>query len=234
MAQVTWDHLRITRLLFQRVPVYHNEDGFTLRIAGSDSQVCWPGVCERQEHPDNNTHPSQQRQARGSEILHQPDLMKTPETFSSPASSDMHLASLNPHERDHRIEFSEDTHTYTLDQAKVFPISVTGVWSKFFEKFDPQETVDKYFPKWVDDPDSKYFQQIHEDLASGIDEQMIKGRIIAEWEKAGQTASANGTFVHRQIELFLNRQDYCPDGEEFEQFGRFLKEFATPRGCVSK
>ena len=191
-------------------------------------------MCARQEHADNNMQSFHQRQVREDTILHQTGSMKTPEALSSPASSDMRLARLHSHSRDHRIVFSEDTHTYTLDNAKVFPISVSGVWNKFFAKFDAQEIVDTHFPNWLVDPYSKYFNQIQENLTSGHDEEMIKSSIIAGWTKIGQAASSHGTFVHRQIELFLNEEDHCQDGKEFEHFRNFLKDFATPRGWVSK
>ena len=66
----------------------------------------------------------------------------------------MRLSVLYAHKRDARIEFHEATHTYTLDGALRFPISVTGVWNMFFEKMDMDATASRYFLKWADDPTS--------------------------------------------------------------------------------
>ena len=53
----------------------------------------------------------------------------------------------NAHQRDKRIQFEEHAHRYILDGSIQFPISVTGVWERFFSTFDAAQIIDKYFDK---------------------------------------------------------------------------------------
>ena len=140
------------------------------------------------------------------------------------------LAIRNAHPRDSRIKFEEHTHTYTLDKIFKFPISVSGVWAKFFGVFDPSATVATYFTKWSSDPVSKYFSVIQDMRRSGHDDDEIKTRIM--WRDAGQLARQAGTEMHRVIELLLNDVPCEIKTPELGQFCMFMREFISPRRWV--
>jgi len=77
-------------------------------------------------------------------------MMKSPEdecSFSDTRKPDteLRLTRANSHVRDYRIKFFEEDHVYILDGVQKFPQSVSAVWSAFFDKFKPVETIDKYF-----------------------------------------------------------------------------------------
>ena len=73
----------------------------------------------------------------------------------------------NAHPRDDRISFDETTHTYTLDGTFRFPVSVSGVWARYFSRFDPNETVGKYYDRWATSPSAKYFTIINDGRTVG-------------------------------------------------------------------
>ena len=58
---------------------------------------------------------------------------------------------VNSHPRDKYISLDEGRHVYVYTASSgahaEFPISVSGVWSIYFEKFDPRRVVDAYFEK---------------------------------------------------------------------------------------
>ena len=59
--------------------------------------------------------------------------------FSLPTKRDKHevLAAIHPIERDARITFDEESHTYTVDGALI-ETSVTTLIHKYSHEFDPQ------------------------------------------------------------------------------------------------
>jgi hypothetical protein len=144
------------------------------------------------------------------------------------------LAVQNAHPRDARIIFIADDHTYWLDGVNRFPISVSGVWQTFFDKFDAERTVDMYYIHWSRKEASPYHALIHSLREEGKTDAEVKTSIIASWNMTGQTASREGTIMHREIEYRLNYNhddDYTYAGTpEMIQFGKFMEEFATPRG----
>ena len=80
----------------------------------------------------------------------------------------LRLGRLHAHPRDSRAVFDENQHKYYLDADLLFPVSVSGVWSQYFSKFDGPAIVDKYFNSWASNPASKYFDLIHDGRANGI------------------------------------------------------------------
>ena len=66
----------------------------------------------------------------------------------------------------------------------------------------------------------------------GSCDETIKTSILDSWARAGAEASAAGTVMHRQIELFLNGRCSVALTGELEQFNRWLVEEAAPRGWV--
>ena len=142
------------------------------------------------------------------------------------------LARLNEHPRDHRITFYEHIHAYYLDGCVKFPLSVTGLWRRFFEEFDSRYVVDTYFERWVWNDTSKYHQGIWDSFAQGYSPEQIKDNIIYVWQRAGEEASMKGTRLHRQIEWFLNGLPFGELTGEFSQFLSYLRNVVEPAGWV--
>jgi len=133
------------------------------------------------------------------------------------------LAKKNPHLLDERISFIEDSHTYILDGDQKFPMSVSGVWSLFFDQFEPSKTIDRYYDGWAINKHSKYHSFISEQMAFGKADEEIKLEISASWARAGEEASAAGTRMHKQIELFLNSGEMENwDSPEMQQTRRLI------------
>ena len=141
----------------------------------------------------------------------------------------LRLEVLNACPRDRRIVFDEEAHTYQLDSAVTFPVSVSSVWNFFFEEMDMDETCHTYFSRWSQNPSSKYYATIAKGRVDGLSDQAIMAGIVEAWRDTGRQASAQGTYMHRQIELFLNCME-CDDSlPEMEQFKSFMLDFALPR-----
>ena len=146
-----------------------------------------------------------------------------------PAPSSPHtglpLQRLNAHPRDARICFVEQGHIYFLDKATQFPLSVSGVWQKFFAIFDAEYTVNRFFEKWASDDSSKYYEVIKQSREAGKDDAAIMHQIKDGWTLKGKQASERGTYMHKQIELCLNARDFDDTMPEMEQFFDFRKEW---------
>ena len=138
----------------------------------------------------------------------------------------------NEHRRDHYIRFEATGHKYYLRQEEAeieFPISVSGVWSQYFAKFDAERTIARYYMCWAGDPGSKYFAFIHSFRDRGVPDTDIARRIKLMWSDKGELASAFGTRMHRQIELALTANMYDVSMGEMQTFVRFVKEVLEPR-----
>ena len=107
------------------------------------------------------------------------------------------LAVVNVHERDARIQFNEEEHSYAIDGTKKGWVSCTQFLHNFFGHFDPDATIKKMMssPNWIK---SKYFGKTAEE---------IKG----EWNASGAEASAAGTRMHLDIEHFYNSSELSVD-----------------------
>jgi hypothetical protein len=125
---------------------------------------------------------------------------------------------VNGHPRDMHIAFVAHSHTYIFSpgspQERVFPLSVSLVWAKYVTPFDALATVDKYYEKWARDPAGKYFDLISELSHRGVRRNIISEKILSMWVRKGHLARAQGTYVHRQIELALADEIY--DGKDIE------------------
>ena len=104
------------------------------------------------------------------------------------------------------------------------------VWSIFFEKFNPQETVDRYYASWSTTRTSKYYNVIASLRLDGLRDDQIKERIINNWAAAGREASEAGTLMHRRIELFLNCRSESEWDAELLHFRSWLQEEIIPKG----
>ena len=147
-------------------------------------------------------------------------------------SHKLYLAIKNYHRRDQRIMLLEAEHVYLLDSYTKFPQSVSSVWEAFFEHFDAELVIEKYFARWATDVSSKYYDRVQVARQEGVSDAIIKQAIAKTWQTAGAEARAKGTYVHRQIELFLNGYEHDIASVEMQQFRDFLREFAVPRRWV--
>jgi len=122
----------------------------------------------------------------------------------------MLLSKLNPHPNDSRIKFQKEGHLYCIDNDSTDIISVSALYKHFFPKFDAEKTVnnilksEKYF-----DPTYKYYGMSKED-------------ILALW--SNNTASEEGTNLHEDIEMFLNKESYKNQSVEFQYFLNFYND----------
>ena len=100
------------------------------------------------------------------------------------------LAVVNKHPRDDRIQFEEETHTYTIDGLRAGWTSCTGFLHNFFGHFDADAVIAKMMasPKWYQ---SKYYGMTAEEIKK-------------QWSDKGAASSAAGTRMHLDIEHFYN------------------------------
>ena len=134
----------------------------------------------------------------------------------------------NKHSRDEYIRFEAAGHKYylqTMEKEVEFPISVSGVWSQYFDKFDSERTIAQYYTRWADNSCSKYYAFICQLRSEGVSDIDIAGRIKRMWSDAGELASALGTRMHKQIELALTANVYDVSMAEMQTFLHFVKSF---------
>ena len=71
---------------------------------------------------------------------------------------------VNFHIRDQAIQFQERDHLYILhpgtEMEAKFPISVSGLWGKYFNEFDAEAIIRRYFKVWAESPRKDYFSVI--------------------------------------------------------------------------
>ena len=112
----------------------------------------------------------------------------------------------------------------------MFPISVSGVWAQYFERFDADAIVSRYFVGWATRGDSKYYEQIQHLRRCGLEDAVIGDRIKADWTANGALASARGTRMHRQIEFALGGELYDATGADMNLFHSCVQRIFEPRG----
>ena len=143
-----------------------------------------------------------------------------------------HTESRNAHRRDQNVRFEEKGHRYYLQQdwAEVqFPISVSGVWAQYFDHFDAEATIARYYARWAQDSGSKYFEFIARLRCRDVPDADIKRRIKNMWSDAGDLASTLGTRMHKEIELALTGSAYDASMEEMQTFHHFVTEVLEVR-----
>lgn len=113
-----------------------------------------------------------------------------------------------PHERDNKLQFDEESHTYVVDGISYG--SVTSWTKQHFGTFDADEVIGKMMAssRW---PQSKYH---------GMEPDAIK----ASWKDLGDQESSKGTKLHADIENFYNGQEIHNDSVEWGYFQAFLKD----------
>ena len=127
-------------------------------------------------------------------------------------------AMVNCHIRDSAIKIVEAEHRYILHAGSVmemvFPISVSGLWGMYFAKFDPVSVTTEYYGRWAVNPLSRYYDVIAGYRREGLADSQIAKRIRDAWADKGVVASAEGTRMHRNIELVLGGNWYGRRGVE--------------------
>ena len=122
----------------------------------------------------------------------------------------MTLKLKNFHERDKRIIFDEQPHIYYVD-GEAYKTSVTKFIHSFFSKFDAEEIISKYYNKWQQNPNNKYF---------GMSPEEIK----QSWEDLGKRESEKGTILHKDIENFYNGLKVTNYTKEYKLFIKYFNE----------
>ena len=94
----------------------------------------------------------------------------------------------------------------------------------YFSTFDPGEIISRYYERWATDPTKKYFADISDGRANGLDDEAIQTKIQDSWAARGAEASRAGTYMHNQIELALNRRQYNSSLPEMRQFLEWVRD----------
>ena len=100
------------------------------------------------------------------------------------------------HPRDARIRFDEDAHKYYVDGERV-PLSVSGLYSRYFEHFDAKSVTDSYMERWRRTKTNRYFDVLRIMDSMGVPRDRQQQIIIAAWAANGDTQSGLGTAIHR-------------------------------------
>lgn len=117
----------------------------------------------------------------------------------------------NIHKRDKQVKLHpdyEENHIYLIKGKSHIDDgykSVTGFIDKFFETFDADAVVDKYYDRWQDDASHKYFGRSKED-------------IILLWEIKGKEARDRGTNMHEVFEYYANEKEVDKELPELLSF----------------
>lgn len=113
-----------------------------------------------------------------------------PQSITDGALTWQRLAVVNAHPRDERIQFEEESHTYTIDGTRAGWTSCTGFLHNFFGHFDADAVIAKMMSssKWYE---SKYYGMTAEEIKK-------------MWSDKGKASSEAGTRMHLDIEHFYN------------------------------
>ena len=93
-------------------------------------------------------------------------------------------------------------------------------------------TAYRYFPKWAVHTHSKYFHCIEDMRSTGLSDDAIIQSIVRDWKELGNRASKSGTYMHRQIELCLNGEEFDDSTVEMAQFFQFMSEVVIPQDWI--
>jgi len=113
-----------------------------------------------------------------------------PQSITDGALTWQRLAVVHKHPRDDRIQFEEESHTYTIDGVTKGWVSCTKFFHAFFGHFDSDAVIAKMMtsPRWYE---SKYYG-------------MTADEIKKKWSDKGKNSSEAGTRMHLDIEHFYN------------------------------
>ena len=116
------------------------------------------------------------------------------------------LLTKHPHLHDGRVVFFDEGHWYKhVATGLRVPKSQTAATGPYFDTFDADKSVEKYYRGWRNNKESKYCALIHYlELVKEQDEEAIKTAIRQLWRANGDRAASEGTKMHAAIEDFLN------------------------------
>ena len=199
-----------------------------------------PAKIETKIQYEHNSMISGSRSLKVTTIRTTDTVSTMPLSISDGALEWQRLAVVNKHPRDDRIQFEEETHTYTIDGERKGWTSCTGFLHNFFGHFDADAVIAKMMasPKWYE---SKYF---------GLTAEQIK----KQWSDKGAASSEAGTRMHLDIEHFYNamphsgaKEAYSMEdgfaglavdkwtplaGAEWDYFCEYQRVYADPKGFV--
>lgn len=123
-----------------------------------------------------------------------------------------HLEKVHAHEKDKFIQFEEKTHTYTIDWGGVHPeldlsrercaqlgslqISVSGLYGRYFPKFDEEAVIKRM-------KSGKNFKKNKKYHCAVSGEALSNKEIKAIWGKNRTRAANAGTALHLEIETYM-------------------------------
>ena len=104
--------------------------------------------------------------------------------------------------------------------------SPTALVEELFERFDAAAVLDKYFKRWKEVKDPRYYHMMRQHLYEdgSINDDAAKNAIAAMWHKEGLLAASIGTELHLHLERLLNQMPAVPHktiGVEVSQFHAF-------------
>lgn len=138
---------------------------------------------------------------------------------ASAKAQDMRLAKMHFHSRDADIAFDDVPHLYYY-RGDDCMTSVTTFISRFFPIFDPDRAISCVLKS------RKWQQGIHK--YSGMTPDEIK----ESWVKTGKEASALGTRMHENIELFYNGHPVDDNSVEYGYFRKYHAEHVEKNGWI--
>eukprot|EP01041_Mallomonas_annulata_P002138 gene2138-4169_t len=129
--------------------------------------------------------------------------------------SNLQLEIANPHKNDKFIKFDEKNHRYTV-KNDVMSVSVTKMVEAFFEEFQPDIVAERMMGSnnWPRD-----------DYRNKDGEPMTAEEIKKKWEGIGEYARNYGSWIHLNIELYLNDLEPAENIPELDQFYKFEEEY---------
>ena len=139
--------------------------------------------------------------------------------FRLPRKGFGELAVENPFPREDRVQFDEETHTYTIDGATA-PRSVTGLLNSYENHFDPERALSAM-------QNGHSWKSICEDLEMrglGVTREVFLDR----WAKAGEVGRMRGHLLHFHCECLANstlvQEPHSPDFKQSQNIFRLLLE----------
>ena len=117
----------------------------------------------------------------------------------------------NEHKRDKYVKLHPDydeNHIYLINGKSHIELgyeSVTTFMEQFFEKFDADKIIDKYYNNWQKRKHKKYFK-------------LSKEEIINLWKDNGKKARDKGLIVHKIFEDYVNENEVNKELDETLNF----------------
>lgn len=144
--------------------------------------------------------------------------------YTIPASCDTEkllLSKKNAHERDAHIFFDEEPHTYYISGKSDY-VSCTTFIHQFFEDFN----ADKIVHDMTSNMDTftsggKHYEKYGSLYVDGMTRDELKRKILQSWDVNRIQAATLGTNLHRNIELFYNKEPVFDNSKEFKYFLSF-------------